>query len=345
MVKRILEPELQELARKMPILTITGPRQSGKTTLVKMAFPHYNYVNLEDPEKREFALQDPKGFLSSYGLRLIIDEIQHVPELFSYLQVIVDQQQDPGLFILTGSQNYLLLNRVSQSLAGRTAIIHLLPFALAELKNTVYSFDNYEQYLLKGFYPRIHDKKLAPAKWLSDYTLTYLERDLRQIINIGDLATFQAFLKSCAGRIGQVVNYTSLGNDLGVSYQTIKRWLSILEASYIIFQLRPYHKNFNKRLTKSTKLYFYDCGLATYLLGIRSREQLSSHYLKGALFENLIIADLKKQFYNRGLEAPPYFWHEKNGAAIDCIIENGSDLISIEIKSGKTIHTGFLKVY
>lgn len=343
MVKRILEHELHELAQKMPILTITGPRQSGKTTLVKTAFPDYNYVNLEDLEKRQFAQQDPKGFLVTYGVKLIIDEIQHVPELFSYLQVIVDEQQDPGLFIITGSQNFLLLNRVSQSLAGRTAILHLLSFSLAELKETKYASESYEQYLIKGFYPRIYDKKLTPAKWLSAYTLTYVERDVRQIINIGDLATFQAFLKSCAGRIGQVVNYTSLGNDLSISYQTIKRWISLLEASYIIFQLSPYHKNLNKRVIKSPKLYFYDTGLATYLLGIRSIEQLNSHYLKGALFENLVIADIKKQFYNNGLEPPLYFWREKNGHEIDCLIEKGLNLISIEIKSGKTIRNDFFK--
>lgn len=343
MVTRKLEHELHELAQKMPILTISGPRQSGKTTLVKTAFPDYNYVNLEDPEKRLFAQQDPKGFLATYGLNLIIDEIQHVPELFSYLQVIVDEQPAPGLFVITGSQNFLLLNKVSQSLAGRTAILHLLPFSLAELKATKYAAESYEQYIMTGFYPRIYDKNLLPAQWLSAYTFTYVERDVRQIINIGDLATFQAFLKSCAGRIGQVLNYTSLGNDLSVSYQTIKRWISLLEASYIIFQMPPYYKNINKRIIKSPKLYFYDTGLASYLLGIRTVEQLNSHYLKGALFENLVIGDLKKQFYNNGLEPQLYFWREKNGHEIDCLVESGLNLIALEIKSGKTIHDNFFK--
>lgn len=343
MLSRELHKELLQAARTMPIVSVTGPRQSGKTTLVKEVFRDYAYSNFENHDTQMFAREDPRGLLSEYNNGAIFDEVQNVPEIFSYLQTHVDDKKGAGQYILTGSQNFLLLEKISQSLAGRISLQTLLPFSISELNQTPYQETIYDTYIHKGFYPRIYDENLDPGKWLSSYVQSYIERDVRQIINIGDLSQFQAFLKICAGRIGQLLNLTTISNMLGVSYKTIKRWISVLEASFIIFLLPPYYQNFNKRIIKTPKLYFYDPGLASYLLGIRSEDQLFSHFLRGELFEGLIISELKKYFLNRGLNVSTYFWRDRTGHEIDCVIEYGGKLITIEIKSGKTIKTNFLE--
>lgn len=342
MIDRDIEPKILDLAEKMPVISITGPRQSGKTTLAKKLFPDYKYINFEDIEKREFAKDDPKGFLNSCGKRVIFDEIQNVPELFSYIQVYVDNDSNYQ-YIITGSQNFLLLQKISQSLAGRVAIFHLLPFSINELKNTIFTYQDFHKYIIKGGYPRIYDKNLNPTDWLKSYITTYVERDVRQISNIGNLANFQKFIKLCAGRIGQLINFSSLANELAVSYHSVQSWLSILEASFIVFRLQPFYKNFNKRLVKMPKLYFYDTGLACSLLGIQTIEQLQLHYLKGELFENLIISELYKYQLNIGKQPSFYFWRNNQGKEIDCIFEEGIKEKAIEIKSAITVHQDFLK--
>ncbi|MBC8344626.1 MAG: ATP-binding protein [Candidatus Marinimicrobia bacterium] len=341
MIKRTLSKYLLQSAKSMPVIAITGPRQSGKTTLIKNTFPDYPYVTLEDLEVREFAKSDPKGFLMQHTEGLIIDEIQYVPELFSYIQVIVDEKKKNGLFILTGSHNFSLLAGVTQSLAGRVSLYELLPFSNQELLNSPYKIDQYEGYIFNGLYPRIYDKDLSPTTWLSSYIKTYIERDVRQILNVGNLSTFQQFIKICAGRTGQIINLSSIGNEIGISYQTVKKWLSILEATYIIFLLPPYYNNFNKRIRKSPKLYFYDPGLASFLLGIRTQDQINTHYLKGELFETFILSEIKKQIFHSGKDIPLYFWRDNNENEVDCIYENGNKLVGIEIKSGRTIQNSF----
>ncbi len=266
----------------------------------------------------------------------MLDEVQRTPKIFSYLQTLADKDNRPGMFILTGSQNFLLHENISQTLAGRTAILKLLPFSLNELKDTAFFYNNYEDYIFTGFYPRIYDKKISPRDWYLNYIQTYVERDLRLIKNISNLGTFQNFLKMCASRIGQLLNLSSLANDCGITHNTAKSWISILESSFVLFLLRPHHKNFNKRLVKTPKLYFYDTGLACSLLGIEKRDQISSHYLRGGLFESFIISELIKYRYNRGLAANYYFWRDKLGREIDCITENAGKLTPVEIKSGKT---------
>ena len=343
MIKRKIQDEIIKAALKMPVIAITGPRQSGKTTLSKLAFRGYDYVSLENPQLRSFAKEDPQGFLSQYTGGVILDEVQYVPELFSYIQLIVDEERENGRFILTGSQNFLLTEKINQSLAGRVAIYNLLPFSIEELKQAGYKITSYETYLLKGFYPRIYEENLDAGKWLSDYIRTYIERDVRQLINIGDLALFQNFLSLCAGRTGQIINHSVLANEIGVSSKTIQRWFSVLEASYIVFFLQPFHKNYNKRIIKSPKLYFYDTGLVTHLLKINAVEEIQLHFAKGALFENLIIAELKKKYWNRGKEAPFYYWRESNSNEVDLIIDKGIKQLAIEIKSGKTIREEFFK--
>lgn len=342
MIPRSIKQRIQSLDGKYPVISVTGPRQSGKTTLVKATFKEFHYANLEDISTREFALTDPKGFLNAFGERMIIDEAQYAPQLFSYIQVLVDEYKERR-FVLTGSQNFLLLEKITQSLAGRVAIFYLLPFSLEELKETAYYPGSYQEYLLTGSYPAIYDRDLNSTEWLRNYITTYVERDVRQVLNVGDLSNFQRFLGICAGRIGQLLNFSSIATDLSVSYHTVQRWLSILETSFITYRLFPYHKNFNKRLVKSPKLYFNDTGLACALLGIANKETLATHHLKGALFENMLLSELRKYRFNHSHTNDLYFWRDNSGLEIDCIVEGNSDPRAIEIKSGETVHAGFFK--
>jgi len=336
-----LSQKLKQLSCKFPVVSVVGPRQSGKTTLVKNVFPKFAYVSLEELDAREFALQDPRGFLANYPNGTIIDEIQRAPGLFSYIQTVVDKKNETGNFILTGSQNFLLQENISQTLAGRTAILNLLPLSLSELEGTSLKLKNSESYIFKGFYPRIYDKKISPADWYPNYIQTYVERDVRLIKNISDLSAFQKFLRLCAGRNGQILNLSSLGNDCGINHNTAKSWLSILESSYIVFLLKPYYRNFNKRLVKMPKIYFYDTGLACSLLGIQDERQISTHYLKGSLFEALIISEIMKNSFNGGAVPRCYYWRDKTGNEIDCLLERGNDVVPVEIKSGRTVTDDF----
>jgi len=342
MIKRALEGKIRELAGKFPIISVTGPRQSGKTTLIKSMFPDYRYESLEDPETRLIATSDPRKFLES-DKRLVIDEIQRVPELFSYLQTNTDKSNISGQYIISGSQSFLLNQHISQSLAGRVAIFNLMPFSLSELRNHDIPTMNYEKLIYQGFYPRLYDKEINPEDFYPNYIQTYLERDVPLLQAIHNFTSFTRFLKLCAGRTGQLLNLNSLANDCGVSPNTAKSWIAVLEASYIIFLLQPHHKNFNKRLVKMPKLYFIDTGLASSLLEIRSEKQFSTHYLRGALFENFIISEFIKSRLNSGLRSNCYFWRDNKGMEIDCIIENGNQLTPIEIKSGKTFSPDFFK--
>ena len=340
MIPRTLSSKVTELAQKFPVVTITGPRQSGKTTLVRMTFPDLPYTSLEAPDIRQLAISDPRGFLSNFQQGAILDEIQYSPELLSYIQVMVDE--DPDLhFILTGSSNLLLMEKITQSLAGRSAVLQLLPFSLAELANAGYDFEQYEQAIFTGQYPRIYDRGIDPTDFYPSYIQTYVERDVRLLKNITDINGFIQFTQLCAGRIGQLLNYTSLANDAGISPNTARAWISVLEASYILYRLQPYHKNFNKRLIKSPKLYFYDTGLACSLLGIRTAKQVGVHFLKGGLFENLILNEFIKRSRHQGLRNSPYFWRDSRGREIDCLLDNGGSLIPVEIKAGKTFSDRF----
>ncbi|OGP50648.1 MAG: AAA family ATPase [Deltaproteobacteria bacterium RBG_13_43_22] len=341
MIKRILKNKLVALSRQFPVVTLTGPRQSGKTTLVKEAFPDWTYISLEELDNREFADHDPRGFLSTYSQKVVIDEAQRVPSLFSYLQGVVDRNKRTGQYILTGSQNFLLHERISQSLAGRTAVLKLLPLSMEELPQKNFSRRNFYPLLFRGFYPRLHTKQVSPTDWYRSYVQTYLERDLRLIKNIPDLGLFQKFVRLCAGRIGQILNLSSLAQDTGISPNTARSWISLLESSFLVFLLQPHFRNFNKRLIKMPKLYFYDSGLACYLLGIETPEQIQTHFIKGSLFESLIISELIKYRNHRGLEANCYYWRDKVGHEIDCLLDFGDRQIPIEIKSGETITSGF----
>ena len=331
------------MADKMPVVSITGPRQSGKTTLAKQCFPKYDYVNLENPDMLQDAKADPRVFLARHRHGLIIDEAQLFPELFSYIQTISDERGKSGEYILTGSQNFLMSARISQSLAGRVFITHLLPFSIEELKKTPYWKKNVEDFIFTGFYPRIYDKKINPEQFYPSYIQTYTERDIRQIINVSDLFLFQKFMRLAAGRTAQMLNYHSLANELGVDIKTIKSWFSILEASFIVFFLPPHFRNFKKRLVKTPKLYFYDTGLVCSLLGIKSSEEVGKHWAKGALFETLVIADMMKNYFNKAERPPLYFWRDNTGHELDCILDEGASVKPVEIKSGTTIHSDFFK--
>jgi predicted AAA+ superfamily ATPase len=337
MIERILATKMISLAQKFQVITLTGPRQSGKTTLVKAAFPALPYVSLEEPDIRQIALTDPRGFLSNYPAGAILDEIQNAPDLFSYLQRLVDEDRQIQ-FVLTGSSNFLLMEKIGQTLAGRTAVLHLLPFSLHELEPLA---EPYESLIFKGQYPRIYDRDIPPTDFYPSYIQTYVERDVRLIKNIGDINAFIQFTRLCAGRIGQLLNLAGLASDAGISPNTVKSWLSILESSYILYRLQPYHHNFNKRLVKSPKLYFYDTGVACSLLGIRTEDQVPLHYLKGSLFENLIINEFIKRNFNRGENRQPYFWQDSHGKEIDCLLINGESVTPVEIKSGKTMSTSY----
>ena len=341
MIKREISQKILDLSEKFPVITVTGPRQSGKTTLLRNLFGDLFYASLENPETRMFAIQDPKNFLQQYSNGGIIDEAQLVPELFSYIQGIVDQSGKTGQFILSGSQSFLLHHRISQSLAGRTAIFRLLPFSFPELRKADQLLPSYEANIFKGFFPRLYDKKIDPPDFYPNYIQTYLERDVRSLQNIQDLNLFVRFLGLCAGRVGQLLDYTSLANDCGVSYNTVKAWISVLEASYILFLLQPHYRNFSKRLVKRPKLYFYDTGLCCSLLRIEKVSQLNNHYLKGSLFENLILSEFLKRRYNQGKASNLYFWRDHRGMEIDLIIEHANGLTPVEIKSSRTWNRDF----
>lgn len=343
MIKRELQNTIVEMAKKMPVISITGPRQSGKTTLAKICFPDYDYYNLENPSVLERAKIDPQSFLTNHSKGIIIDEVQLFPELFSYIQAISDENKIDGEFILTGSQNFLLFQKIAQSLAGRVYITHLLPLSISELKVSNYWLDNSNYYLYNGFYPRMHEKNIQPDFYFPSYIQTYVERDVRQIVNISNTAIFQKFMKIVAGRVGQLVNFNSIANEIGVDQKTIKSWFSILETSFIVFFLQPHHKNFNKRVVKTPKLYFYDTGLVSNLLGIQDQNSIDIHWAKGALFENLVILELIKKKLNKGLQPQFYFWRDNIGNEIDCVEDKGNELYSFEIKSSKTIQKDFFK--
>lgn len=337
MIERTLASKIISLAQKFQVITLTGPRQSGKTTLVKATFPNLPYVSLEEPDIRQIALTDPRGFLSNYPNGAILDEIQNTPALFSYIQRIVDENRQIH-FILTGSSNFLLMEKISQTLAGRTAVLHLLPFSFPELDSLA---GPYENQIFKGQYPRIYDRDISPTDFYPSYIQTYVDRDVRMIKNIGDINSFIQFTQLCAGRIGQPLNYASLANDAGISPNTAKSWISILESSYILYRLQPYHQNFNKRLVKSPKLYFYDTGVACSLLGVREQEQVNLHYMKGSLFENLILNEFIKRSFNRGEYRQTYYWQDNHGKEIDCLLVSGERVTAVEIKSGKTMSTSY----
>ena len=342
MFKRTVTSTLISLATQFPVVTITGPRQSGKTTLCRTTFPDKPYINLEQPEIRQFAKDDPKGFFATIPDGAILDEIQRVPELLSYIQVIVDEKNIPGLFIVTGSQQFEVMNTINQSLAGRTALLKLLPLSIEELSAAGIECTP-NQLILNGFYPRIHNQKLNPTRVLGDYFETYVERDIRQLVAIKNLGLFEKFIRLCAGRVGQILNLQSLGNDVGISHSTAREWLTLLEASYIVFQLRPWHSNISKRLVKSPKLYFFDVGLASYLLGLETELHVMRDPLRGNLFENMAVVEALKYRYNRGGKAHFFFYRDSNGNEVDLLLQAGPDLFPVEIKSGETIAPDFFK--
>jgi len=341
LIPRTAQKTLQKLAKSYPALVVTGPRQSGKTTLTQVVFPEKPYVSLEELDMRDFAENDPRGFLSQYPEGAILDEVQRCPDLFSYLQSRLDTQKKMGLFILTGSQQFGLVSRISQSLAGRVAKVSLLPFSFHELQAAKKAPKSVAELLFKGLYPPIYDRKLEPGIWYNNYVSTYLERDVRQLINVRDLSAFQRFVRICAARTGQLLNLSSLASDCGISHNTAKAWISVLEASYIVHLLQPHHKNFNKRLIKSPKLYFHDTGLASWLLNIQSAEQLATHPARGQLFETWVVSELLKYRLNDALSSNIYFWRDSTGNEIDVLIEQADKLLPIEIKSGQTIARDF----
>jgi hypothetical protein len=356
MIFRHLSEHLRQSAAQFPVVSVTGPRQSGKTTLVRSVFPDYNYVSLEMPDQRSFAVEDPRGFFSQFSGPIILDEVQRVPDLFSYIQVFSDERNQPGYYILTGSHNFLLMEQISQTLAGRCAVLHLLPFSLTELVHRepvrIEALESapdelappsmgLEQMLFTGFYPRIHDKGLSPYQWLNSYYLTYLERDVRNVLKVGDLESFGRFILLCAGRSGQLLNLSGLAGDCGITHTTAKRWLSILEASFLVLLLRPHFRNFGKRLVKSPKLYFLDTGLLCHLLRLQSAQDLHYHSLRGSIFESFVISELYKYYYHRGQRPPLYFWRDAAGHEIDVLIDMGEHQIPIEIKSAKTVVSDF----
>lgn len=337
MIARDAEKTIRTLLRGFPVVTITGPRQSGKTTLAKAIFSDKSYTSLEDPDIRLFAQEDPRSFLERFPDGAVLDEVQRCPELLSYLQTIVDKDGRMGLYILTGSQQFGLMSRITQSLAGRTAFVELLPFSIPELKRAGKLPAHTDSVLYSGFYPPLYDRDVSPHSWFGAYITAYIERDVRQLLKIQELETFQRFVRLCAGRTGQLLNLSSLATECGITHNTAKAWISVLEASYIVFLLRPHHANFNKRLVKMSKLYFYDVGLVSSLLGIQSPEQINIHHLRGNIFETFVIAELVKSRMNRGERPNLFFWRDSNGNEVDVIAEHGPHLIPIEIKSGKTI--------
>lgn len=339
MYRRTAEQTLRQLAAYYPVIAITGPRQSGKTTLSQMVFPDRKYVSLEDLDQRQFAKEDPRGFLAQAEEGLIIDEAQLGPELFSYIQGIVDKSQTPGQFVLTGSQQFGLMSGINQSLAGRVGLVELLPFSVAELGGDIGHLD---EALYRGGYPPIYDRKIPPQIWYADYLRTYVERDVRTLIQVKDLSAFQTFLSLCAARAGQLVNFSELGSAAGVDARTVKNWLSVLEASYIVYLLRPYPKSFSKKLVKTPKLYFYDAGLLTHLLRLRP-EDLPLSPFRGRLFETMVIGECLKANFNQRRNLDFYFWRDNKGVEVDLLVQDGPKVTAIEIKSGATVQSSWFQ--
>jgi hypothetical protein len=341
MIPRDAEKLISLQLQGFPIVTITGPRQSGKTTLARAVFAQKPYFSLEDPDVRQLAIDDPRAFLDQLPKGGILDEVQRAPEILSYLQTHVDKKGRMGLFLLTGSQHFGLMSGITQSLAGRTAFIELLPFSCRELANGGIKPPDPDTMLFTGGYPPLYDRSLSPRMWFPAYATAYVERDVRQLVQVQDLDAFQRFLRLCAGRSGQILNLSSLATDCGITHNTVKSWISVLEAGYVLFQLRPHHANFRKRLVKSPKIYFYDTGLLCWLLGIQNPGQLATHPLRGSIFETFVVSELVKARFNRMENTEFYFWRDSNGNEIDLIADYGGRLMPIEIKSGKTLNRDF----
>ncbi len=341
-IPRRIQPTVVELAQSFPVVTVTGPRQSGKTTLCKMAFPELRYVSLEDPDERRFALDDPRGFLAELVDGAILDEVQRAPDLVSYLQRIVDDDPQPGRFVLTGSVNLALNSAVTQSLAGRTAVVELLPLDLNERRQLSPVADLW-QAVWQGGYPAIHHRGVPADRWLSAYVSTYVERDVRQYLAVGDLNLFQGFLELAAAHNANLINQTALGDGIGVSHNTARSWLSVLEAGYLVMRLPPLHRNLKKRVVKSPKLHFVDSGLACWLLGIRTPEELRRHPLRGALFESWVVAEVRKAIAGCGIRPRLHFWRDNRGREVDLVVDRGMDMVAVEVKSGATIHPSYFQ--
>ncbi len=344
MIQRGASSKIKQLAKKFPAVGLLGPRQSGKTTLAKELFPKKPYVSFENQDNILLVTKDPRAFLDQYKTGAIFDEIQRVPQLLSYLQGVIDDQPNKvGLFIITVSQNLLLLESISQTLAGRIAFIHLLPFSFSELASSKHGTQSLNKLILNGGYPRLYDRKIKPVDFYPNYLLTYVERDVRQIKNITNLAMFQRFLKVCASRVGQEVNYTSIGNDTGVDQKTVLSWFDILEASFIAFRLQPFYNNLGKRLTQMTKLYFYDTGLCCSLLELETESHVNTHPLRGALFENLIVLELLKARFNNGQRSNLFYWRDRTGNEIDVLLDQSAQVVPVEIKTSATFTTDYVK--
>ncbi len=339
MIPRLLHDPIKKAAESFPIIGIVGPRQSGKTTLAKQLFPKYDYVNLEQLDTRRFATEDPRGFLDRFNNHVILDEVQRVPDLFSYLQAHVDSRKENGQFILTGSQHFLMMESITQTLAGRIGLFNLYPLSYEEIKKEDLEEPNIQSQILKGGYPRLYDQKVSPDLWLSSYIQTYLDRDISLLSQIDNLNAFEKFVHLIAGRTGQLLNLSSLGNDVGVTHNTIKSWISLLQTSGIILLLQPYYANISKRLNKTPKIYFIDSGLACHLLGIHTKDQLMTHPLYGSLFETFIVSEFMKFFANKGIDQDMFFWRDQQGTEADIVIVEGNKASLYEIKSAQTIAT------
>lgn len=343
MIERTIKDKLIYLTSKFPIVTLTGIRQCGKSTLLRNCFADYKYISLEDIDMRRMAQNDPRGFLQNFPTHTIIDEAQYAPELFSYLQTRVDEVNDTGMYILSGSHNFLLLESVSQSLAGRTAVLRLAPLSISELAIAQKLPSTVNEWLFTGGFPRIYDKDISPVDYFPSYIQTYIERDVRMLRNVSNLSTFITFIKLCAARVGQLLNIQSIATECGITVNTAHAWLSVLETSYVVFLLKPYYRNFNKRLVKTPKLYFFDTGLVASLIGITNSEQIGLHYMRGELFENMVVAEMAKRYYANGLEPQMYFWRDSNQNEVDLLTEEGMELHAYEIKSGATMNSDHFK--